>query len=156
MRTVLTLSLVALLAANADDKKPAAGFDAEKLVGKWTCTDGKTKGNPVSEPSKTMPYEVTKDKFHIKGPDGKDMFVIDYTLDTKATPVAIDMKITTAPVDSEKGKTAKGIIEMDGDSFKLCYDPEGKERPTKFEGDKYHWYVFKRAKEEKKPEEKKP
>ena len=44
---------------------------------------------------------------------------------------------------------AKGIIVLDGDTLKLCYNPMGGDRPTAFEStadNKNHLIVLKRAK----------
>ena len=31
-----------------------------------------------------------------------------------------------------KGAVTLGIYEIDGDTLKVCFDPEGKKRPTEF------------------------
>jgi len=146
MKALLTLALVFGVATAADDKK----FDAEKMVGKWKLTGGKKAGSAVTDESKKGWYDITKDKFFIKGEDGKDMFVIEYTLDAKASPAAVDMKITKSPGDSANDSKGLGIVKVDGDKFEICYDPEGKKRPENFEGEKAFWFTFERMKEEKK------
>jgi len=84
----------------------------------------------------------------------KPLFVIKYTLDTKASPVTIDMEITDGPAPEVKGGKAKGIVEVKGDEFKIAYEPMGGERPTKFDGEKFYFFTLKKQKDEKKEEKK--
>jgi uncharacterized protein (TIGR03067 family) len=160
MKTILTLAFLFgfSFAQAADEKKADAKFDAEKMVGKWKMTDGKMKGKAIEDEKKKGLYEITKDKIHIKGEDGKDAYVMKYTVDAKASPATIDMEITVAPVEAVVGSKTVGIVSLDGDTLKITYDPTvptGKDRPTKFDDDKAHCFTLKREKEEKKKEEKK-
>lgn len=50
-------------------------------------------------------------------------------LDPAAKPKAIDMTPTTG---TSKGQTLRGIYELDGDEYRLCYAPAGQERPKTF------------------------
>ncbi len=84
------------------------------------------------------------------GPDQK--FVMAYKIDSSKTPMHVDFEIKEGPVPSGK---AVGIIKLDGDSMKLCYDSTGTNRPSKFEtneDDSNFMFVLKRA--EKKSEKK--
>src|SRR5262249_54455282 len=87
---------------------------------------------------------IKKDELHI--PAGPDMkFIMGYKIDASKSPSAIDMDIKDGPV--KEGK-AVGIIALDGDTLKLCYDPMGVTRPTKFESTKDNGafsFVLKRA-----------
>lgn len=155
MKALMTLGLMmGLTFAMADDKKEAAKYDAEKALGKWKLTEGKIAGKAIGDEQKKGFYIIEKDKFHIQGEDGKDVWVMEYTLNAKASPAEVDMTITVAPFDEAKKMKGLGIVELDGDTFKLCYDPSGKERPKKFEGDSVHTFTLKRVKEDKKPEKK--
>jgi uncharacterized protein (TIGR03067 family) len=157
MKTILSLAFLFGFSFTqaADEKKADAKFDAEKMLGKWKVTDGKKKGTAIGDDAKKGLYEITKDKIHIKGDDGKDMFVMEYTVDAKASPATIDMKITVAPMEGIVGSKGLGIVSVDGDTFKISYDPEGKNRPGKFDSDDFYNFTLKREKEEKKKEEKK-
>jgi uncharacterized protein (TIGR03067 family) len=44
-------------------------------------------------------------------------------------PATIDIKPSEGP---NQGKTILAIVAIEGDSMKVCYDLEGKERPTSF------------------------
>jgi uncharacterized protein (TIGR03067 family) len=147
----LTLGLAVAFAgsAAADDKKA----DGDMLVGKWKLTDGKKAGNALGDDAKKGYYEITKDTIKIfDGMTDKAVFVMKYTLDTKASPAAIDIEITEGPVPEVKGSKAKGIVEVKGDEFKICYEPMGGDRPTKFDGEKFYSFTLKKekAKDEKK------
>jgi uncharacterized protein (TIGR03067 family) len=48
---------------------------------------------------------------------------------TQKSPKAIDVTMTEGP---NKGKVMLGIYEIDGDTLKACFDPQGKKRPTEF------------------------
>ncbi len=50
-------------------------------------------------------------------------------LDSSARPKALDITGTEGP---NKGKTILAIYELDGDTFRVCYDLSGKSRPTEF------------------------
>lgn len=159
MKTILSVGLMlSLSAAFADDKKDTK-YDHEKALGKWSMSEGKLMGKALDDNAKKGIYVIEKDRFRIQGEDGKDIWVMEFTLNAKANPAEVDMVITTAPAEEAKKMKGLGIVELDGDTFRLCYDPSGKERPKKFEGDAYHTFTLKRVKEvkkdEKKPENKK-
>jgi uncharacterized protein (TIGR03067 family) len=50
-------------------------------------------------------------------------------LDEGAKPRGFDLKFTAGP---EKGNTALGIYQLDGDSWKMCLTTRGGARPAKF------------------------
>src|SRR5262245_58440647 len=128
--------LVGVAAVVADDTPKAAPktatFDPAKLVGDWTYVSGVKGGEKVEKDRLEGKVTFTKDRITI--PAGGDMkFVMAYKLDTKASPVTIDMEIKEGPVPEGK---AKGIITIEGDQVKLCYHPTGGDRPKKFESTK--------------------
>ena len=93
-----------------------------------------------------------KETITIKGEDGMD-FEFTYKLDPKAEPSTIDMEMTKPK--ELKGAKALGIISLVGDEVKLCYHPEGKERPKKFESttdNGNHLFTMKKEKAAEKPQ----
>ncbi len=50
-------------------------------------------------------------------------------VDAQKKPHAVDIKSEEGP---NKGKTILGIVEIDGDKMKACYNTEGNVRPTEF------------------------
>ena len=149
---VLGVGLVAVSAAAAQDDKKADKLDPAKLVGTYKITEGKRAGEKISDESKKGTVVITKETITLKGEDGME-FEFSYKLDAKADPAEIDMEITKP--DALKGAKTQGIIALEGGEVKLCYHPEGKERPKKFESTKengYHLVMMKKEKaDEKKP-----
>jgi len=133
--------LLSVGSLSADDK---AKFDAAKLVGEWSYASGTKNGEKANTDNLKNKVIITKDTITLTG----DMkFVMKYELDTSKTPVGIKLEMTESPFGA--GAKAVGIIAVDGDDLKLCYDPEGKKAPEKFEAkadSKVHLFVLKRAK----------
>jgi uncharacterized protein (TIGR03067 family) len=145
MRTALTLGLTLALGAlaAADDKKDGKKFDASKLEGTWEFKSGTKNGTKVAEEMLKGKVKITKDMISMG--EGDAHFEFKYTVDATKSPAAIDMTMTKSPFNMEA--KAKGIITVDGDELKLCYNPDGAgERPTKFDGEKAHLFVLKKAK----------
>ena len=149
---VLGVGLVTVSAAAQDDKK-ADKLDPAKLVGTYKITDGKRAGEKIGDDAKKSAVVITKETITLKGEEGME-FEFSYKLDAKADPAAIDMEITKP--DALKGAKTQGIISMDGGEVKLCYHPEGMERPKKFESTKDNGYYLFSLKKEKADEKKKP
>jgi uncharacterized protein (TIGR03067 family) len=136
--------------AQADEKKPV--FSAEKLIGTWQMTDGIKDGEKASEDGiKTTKLVITKDKLTLK--TGIGDFVMKYSVDAKASPIALDLEITEGPDPSANGAKSKGIISLDGETVKISYHPMGGDRPKNFEAKKgsgEYSFTAKLVKEEKK------
>jgi uncharacterized protein (TIGR03067 family) len=98
------------------------------------------------------PAEITANKITLKTAEAT--FVFKYSVDAKASPVAIELEILEP--DGFKGTKAKGIVSVDGDVLKLAYNPtpDGA-RPKDFKSTKdngNHLYVLKMTKKEEKKE----
>lgn len=145
MRLMSTLAMLFAVVAISFAEEKKDGFDAAKLVGNWIIESGTKNGGKISENATKSKIEITKEKMMLTGDDAK--FVFKYTIDAKASPMAIDLEITESPFGA--GMKAKGIIELKGDEMKLCYTSEG-DRPTKFDGEKAFLFNLKKAKAEKK------
>jgi uncharacterized protein (TIGR03067 family) len=88
--------------------------------------------------------------------DGDATVVMEYTLDTKVTPVVVKFKVTKVKASSplppnstlKKDSRADGIVELKGDKLWICYDPDGGAAPKSFDvkGTKNHVFVLKLAK----------
>jgi uncharacterized protein (TIGR03067 family) len=142
---VLGFGLVAVSAAAAQDDKKSDKLDPAKLAGTYKITDGKKAGEKIGDDAKKGKVVFTKETITIKGEDGMD-FEFSYKLDAKADPATIDMEITKP--DALKGAKTMGIIGYEAGEVKLCYHPEGKERPKKFESTKDNGnYLFSLKKE---------
>ncbi len=101
--------------------------DDAPWIGKWKVVSGKRAG----EDAQRLPPEITIDLETIVLPTGQgDPFVMSYEVDKGRKPWAIDMDIESGPAPSGH---AVGIIEVKGDTMKLCYDPSGQNRPDEFD-----------------------
>ncbi len=136
---VLGFGLVAVSAAAADDDKKPGKLDADKLVGAWKITAGMKAGEKVDEKALKAAVSFTKDKITLKDEQGME-FEFSYKLDAATDPVGIDMGITKP--EAFKDAKAQGIIELKDGTLKLCYHPEGKERPKKFESTKDNGFYY--------------
>jgi uncharacterized protein (TIGR03067 family) len=144
------LATVAILFAGlaiAEDKKEAPKFDATKMIGKWGITGGSKDGAKVDvekyKDTEASYLEVTKDKLTLKSPDGA--FEFNYKINDKASPVEIDLEITS---EIAKGAKATGIVKLDGDTLSICYPAMGGEKPKDFEAKEksgHYSFTMKRA-----------
>ena len=141
----------------AEKKVEKVKFDATKLVGKWTLTEGSKNGVAVEAKNVKEPVVITKDKITMVTPDAT--FDFKYTIDEKTDPVSIDFEITS---ETFKGSKAPGIIKFDGDKLMIAYgvnmeDMDKTARPKEFGGKKdsmSYSYTFTKAKDEKKEDKK--
>ena len=70
------------------------------------------------------------DKYTVK--KGDDMIqTCTMKLDLSKTPKTLDATVIEG---FNKGLVIRGIYEIRGDTLKVCFDPEGKNRPTEFKG----------------------
>jgi uncharacterized protein (TIGR03067 family) len=149
----LCLALFAATLLLADDKKkdaekPAANKDLAKLAGKWQPTSmqiGKAKLPDAQLKAITMTLEGNKYKVVVVEDKGPSPDKGTLKIDPKAKPMTMDINGEEGP---NKGKTMLCIYEVDAETLKICYDLEGKKRPTEFKADtdKTMLAVYKRAK----------
>lgn len=125
---VVLFTVTAIAKEEGDAKK---GFPKEKLVGEWGYVSGVRAGEQV--PAERLDSTVTFAADTVTIPAGPDKFVMAYKIDDSSSPAKIDLEIKSGPVNEGK---AVGIIAFDGEQLKLCYDPAGMTRPTKFESTK--------------------
>jgi uncharacterized protein (TIGR03067 family) len=136
--TAATLSGVA-----ADD---TADKDLKHIQGVWRIESREVGGKKEpTEKSKDITITIDGDKVTVKLGD-KVLMAGTQRLDSAKTPKAID---TTIVEGEHKGTVMLGIYEIDGETLKVCFDTEGKKRPTEFktaEGTKLFLNVHKRVK----------
>ena len=124
---ILAAMLAVVGLAGADAKKDAAA--AKKMLGTWKLTSGTMAGGPFPEEIvKTLRLELTDGKYKLTGAESPDVGTWKLNADTK--PMTIDITGTDGP---NKGKTILGIVEINKDKMKVCYELSGKSRPAKFE-----------------------
>jgi uncharacterized protein (TIGR03067 family) len=99
-----------------------------ELEGTWDLVAIEADGKELKLP-KDGRMITTGNKFVLKAGD-KTIIAGTFKLDPKKKPKAIDVTYTEGP---DKGKSFKGIYEVDGDTVRFCrpLEPDG-ERPTEF------------------------
>jgi clostripain len=126
MKLAPLLVLATALAAAPDDGKDDARKDLDRLQGEWKLVSATRDG-------KAMPDDVVKTfKCTIKGReftiarDGKAAEEGTLKLDPAQKPKTIDLAV------GDGKRTALGIYEVGGDSYRMCYARPGKVRPKEF------------------------
>jgi uncharacterized protein (TIGR03067 family) len=142
--TALLCACVVLLSADAQEKGDVARKDLERFQGTWNFVSMEQDGKQM--PKTDQPHTVTfqGDKFTVKI---GDMIVQAGTnkLDADKKPKTVDATVTEG---ESKGNTMLGIYEIEGDTIKACFDPQGKKRPTEFKttaGSGHFLVLIKRA-----------
>jgi uncharacterized protein (TIGR03067 family) len=135
MRTALVpLLCTLLLTASAGtsaraDAKAEVDKELNKFQGTWTFVSVVTGGK--EEPAaqfKGITVTFTGDKYAVKKGD-KVLEACTLKLDPSRSPKTLDATVAEGP---NKGTVIRGIYEIRGDTLKVCFDPEGKKRPTEF------------------------
>ena len=111
------------------DEKADLEKEVRKFQGAWTFESSETGGAklPVGE-LKALILTFEGLKHTVK--KGDDVIQVGtQKLDPSKSPKTIDVTIADGP---NKGTVMLGIYEIDGDTLKVCFDPQGKKRPTEF------------------------
>lgn len=117
-----------LTGALADDKGDHEK-EVRKFRGSWTIESSVTGGKEIPpDQLKGLIVIYEGDKHTVKMGD-KVIQVGTQKLDPSKSPKTIDMTMTEGP---SKGTVMLGIYEIDGDTLKVCFDPQGNKRPTEF------------------------
>lgn len=129
---IAIVTLVYTLGLLASGGNAAVEKELKKLQGTWTFESVEAGGKKSpGDAFKGMTVVFEADKYSVKMGD-KVVEAATMTLDPSKSPKTLDSKVTDGP---NKGKVYLGIYEISGDALKVCFDPEGKKRPTEFNGD---------------------
>ena len=112
----------------ADDK---ADLEKElrKFHGTWTFESSKVGGKELAAGElKGLILVFEGDKHTVKKGD-EVIQVGTQKLDLSKSPKTIDVTVAEG---LNKGAVMLGIYEFDGDTLKVCFDPQGTKRPTAF------------------------
>jgi len=133
MKLIQKLLLIALatlsisLARAAEDE--AVKKDLAQLQGEWTMVSASADGQSMSEDMLKQMKRVCKGD-EITVTMGDQVFLkAKITIDPSKKPKTIDYDMTEG---FSKGKKQLGIYELNGDTFKACFNSPGAERPTEF------------------------
>lgn len=126
MRQVLLVLAAGFLVA-ADKPQAPSGNDLDKLQGAWTLVVLEVNGEkqPPEKIKRILVYAGHNWRVKV----GDDELEGSSKFDASKTPKAIDITYNTGP---NKGKTYLGIYEIDGDTYRACVAPPGKDRPKEF------------------------
>jgi uncharacterized protein (TIGR03067 family) len=124
MLAIVTVSL--LLGADAKDE--ATKKVSKDLLGVWKVEKAERNGSaaPADVVAK-LSLVFAEDKVTIKEGDGGEEAT--YKIDASQKPMTLDITPLQGP---NANKTAKGIIQLEGDSLKMCWSRPGGERPKEF------------------------
>jgi uncharacterized protein (TIGR03067 family) len=111
------------------DEKADVAKELKKFHGVWTFESVEAGGKKTpAEELKGLTVTFAGDKYTVKKGDEVIQVGIQ-KLDPSRSPKAIDVTVTEG---LRKGAVMLGIYEIDGDTLKVCFDEEGKKRPTEF------------------------
>jgi uncharacterized protein (TIGR03067 family) len=142
---VVALGVVGLLTAAEPRESKTVNEEAKAMEGSWELASGDLGGQKLPEVVvKTFSLVIKEGKYTVKStsPDDKGTVRIDPSKQPKEMDV-------TGEEGPNKGKNYPAIYELDGDSLKICYDLDGKKRPTEFRsaaGTKQFLATYKRKK----------
>lgn len=119
--------------------------DYRLFEGTWRFETIETEGQKLpAEAVKDASLTLKGEKFSLKSPEGE--YAGTFKIDATKTPKTIDVTFTEGP---EKGKTSRGIYELDDTIYKVCIAPEGRPRPKLFAAEKGSGHVLEVLKKEK-------
>ena len=135
MRIALGTLLCALVLTASGGTGARAGDKAEvekelkKFQGTWTFESVEAGGKDVPAAEfKGITVTFEGDKFTVRKGD-EVIQAAKQKLDPSKSPKTLDATVVEGV---NKGTVILGIYEISGDTLKVCFDPEGKKRPTEF------------------------
>jgi uncharacterized protein (TIGR03067 family) len=130
MKRCTPLLAAIVLIAGAAPREDANAIDLKKMQGDWVVVTMVKDGTKIPDDDAQALFRTVKDDTYsvtrFTKVVGKGTFKIDAT----KKPKTID---STPAGPADKAPVIRGIYELDGDTFKACNAPPGKDRPTDFE-----------------------
>ncbi|MBM3995953.1 MAG: TIGR03067 domain-containing protein [Planctomycetes bacterium] len=131
----MRIALAALLGALVLTAFSSAGGQTDvekelkKFQGTWTFASVIAGGKEVPAAQfKGITVTFEGNKYAVKKGD-MVLEAATQKLDPSKSPKTLDATVVEGP---NKGAVILGIYEISGDTLKVCFDPEGKKRPTDF------------------------
>jgi len=134
MTPSLLIGLALAVGAPAPKETPK---EAPKLEGDWIIERFE---GPKDGPPGAVTMTFTADRILIKEAKREKPEEAAYTVDLKKKPATIDIRPGRPGGAAGAGAPPKevvvqGILEIEGDTLKLCFTRDSAERPTEFKGD---------------------
>jgi uncharacterized protein (TIGR03067 family) len=124
----ISLAVASGTGTRANDKADLEK-ESRKFRGVWTFESVEAGGRKApADEFKGVTITFAGDKFTVKKGDEVIQVGIQ-KLDPSRSPKTIDVRMTEG---LNKGAVMLGIYEIDADTLKVCFDEEGKKRPTEF------------------------
>jgi uncharacterized protein (TIGR03067 family) len=146
-RIMLSISMIlaslASLARSHDDEK--AKKARAEMNGTWTPISAELDGEKLPKDALNSIKLVLKDEKYTATVD-EQVDEGTVTLDLESDPTGMEIKGTKGP---NEGKTIPAIFELKDDVLKVCYNLDGKKRPTEFKtkaGSKFYLVTYKKKK----------
>ena len=126
---VAVVALSWVVGVGAEPPSDAVKKDLALLEGEWAMVSGERDGEKLPEEYVKTGKRIAKDA--VSTVTIADMVVMQakFTIDPSKKPKEIDFVALDGPA---KGKTIRGIYELDGDTARFCIASPEKERPTEF------------------------
>lgn len=130
MRIMLGFVVAAILATPAVADDDAIKAEIAKWQGTWKATSFESDGKSFP-PEKLEPIKLTVDGdgYHFQSGDFHERGTYKFYPDR--SPKALDIVVGEGP---DKGKVHQVIYKVDGDQLTICFEADGKNRPTEFTG----------------------
>ena len=112
----------------ADDKADLEK-EVRKFQGTWTFESSETGGKELPADQLKGLILIFEGAKHTVKKGDEVIQVGTQKLDPSKSPKSIDVTVTQGP---NKGAVMLGIYEIDADTLKVCFVPQGKKRPTEF------------------------
>lgn len=135
----MRMSLVALFCVSGFAVAGGSGLLADdpadlekelrKFQGAWTIESSVTGGMEIPRADLKGFLVIYEGEKHTVKNGDQVIQVGTQKIDPSKSPKTIDVTMLSGP---NKGAVMLGIYEFDGDTLKVCFDSQGKKRPTEF------------------------
>jgi uncharacterized protein (TIGR03067 family) len=144
-RIMLSLSMILVSLARSHDDDDKLKKARAEMNGTWTPTSAELDGEKLPKDAlKSIKLVLKDEKYTATVDEQVDEGTV--TLDLESDPTGMEIKGTKGP---NEGKTIPAIFELKDDVLKVCYNLDGKKRPTEFKtkaGSKFYLVTYKKMK----------